>query len=63
MVYRSVFQAGVHGPLGVHRDWLKGSTRPIEKVHDLLLAVLSSTEVQKCRGTVTWYFLVGAYVY
>ena len=32
---------------GVHGNLLKGSTRPVEKVHDLLLAVLSSTEVQK----------------
>ena len=36
---------------------LKGSTRPVEWVHDLLLAVLGSTEVQKYRGTVTRYFL------
>ena len=37
---------------------MKGSTRPVEMVHDLLLAVLSSTEVQRCCGTVTRYFVV-----
>ena len=34
---------------------LKGSTWSVEMVHDLLLAVLGSTEMQKYRGTVTRY--------
>ena len=49
--YKAVFSL-----LEVHGDLLKGSTRPVKMVHDLLLAVLGSTEVQKYRGTVTRYF-------
>ena len=41
---------------GGHGDLLKGSTRPVEMVHDLLFAELGSTEVLKYRDTATRYF-------
>ena len=55
--YNSVSHLGVHGPLRVYGDLLKESTRPVEMVHDLLLAVLDSTEVQQyCSTAVTRCF-------